>query len=353
MKIPTSGVYCYSLSSEVCTVPNDNGNGMQAAIEAHSNFNSERTWLLANFTDELHAAGRLFAAGKKCSCNGKPAMAAPPRRRSTWNMFMKCHQALYANLERSGFRQIQERYNNLTDQEKLEWSTRLGAGEQLQLTDKEKADWWLLHDELPPTTRKRAGSKRQRATRPCPSSTKLSVTAPPAPPAGGAAELKRQRAADQRFRRKVSELSRDKLENAAGLKSDVDLLRIFADINKAGYNDEGARQRQRRANRALGSFIRLRYHERHYDYLCRGCRRVREKARCNCEEFTDAPDEPPTHQEEEEPTKMTSAAAAATVLSQPRPCAAGFGSELGICDWEDGEEVTSAFMVYLQPESRN
>ena len=42
-------------------------------------------------------------------------MAKPQRRRSCWNMFMSCHQALYADLERSG-------YNNLTDQEKLDWN---------------------------------------------------------------------------------------------------------------------------------------------------------------------------------------------------------------------------------------
>ena len=83
-----------------------------------------------------------------------------------------------------------------------------------------------------------------------------------APPVEGT-ELKRQRAADQRrFRRKVDAISRDKLEQATGSKSDVELIRVFADINKVGYNDDGARQR--RANRAMGSFVRLRYNEQDY-----------------------------------------------------------------------------------------
>jgi len=346
-QIPANGIYCFRLGKDVCSVPGHNGDGNSYGLEAFSNHKkseSERTWLLDGFVGELQKAGRLFTTSERCLCAGKPKPVKPPRKASLWNLFMHAHQEMYKPLARSGFRQIQEKYGNLNDQERADWKERLEAGEGL--TAQEKVEWWELHDDLPPTTRPatKRPPKRKRNLSTGSTSTPAAPTAKQATDDQKAADpidgqRKKQQVADQRFRKRCETIERFKLEDALQSKSDSDLLRIFAKLNQAGQTDK----RRWRKNYAIEAFIRIRYIKRSYEMICRGCRRIRDKQKCNCPQWT--------------------CGEAARTVAAPPPPATGIlqrttrdgreehgeapKMELGGINWMVDVEVVNAFVGYL------
>ena len=206
------------------------------------------------------------------------------------------------------------------------------------LTEQEKTEWWELYDDLPPTTRERGTCKRLKTKHKKISG--LSLPPAAASPLKGThangVDQQKQHAADCRFRRKIERLERCRLEQATKLKSDEELLRIFAEINAAWHDGK----RQRRPNRAIASFIRLRSHNRSYDYRCRGCHRVRDKPSCKCYSFTStaaAIDEAPQ-------AAITTAPTAVAECLQT--CESE--SDLGVSDWANENEVANTFVKYLK-----
>ena len=148
-------------------------------------------------------------------------------------------------------------------------------------------------------------------------------------------QRKKQQAADQRLRKRCKTIERSKLEEAVRTKSDADLLRVFAKMNKAGQDDT----RRWRANNAVSTFVRIRWNARGYDYVCLGCRRVRDKQKCNCARWTGS-----------QPTEQTTHSIVTAPVTAPttRQSWAAHEVELGGVEWAEDVDVVTAFVSYLE-----